>query len=87
MGAMAFTYIAKGMILIGTRYSGESGARRLARAGLRPGNDRDDEGRGREDVQAPRGHADSRAVGQTREHTPEQLHSSVAGQLDQKSRT
>ncbi|MBX3238131.1 MAG: molybdopterin-dependent oxidoreductase, partial [Nitrospiraceae bacterium] len=32
----AFTYIAKGMILIGTRYSGESGARRLREQGYAP---------------------------------------------------
>ena len=32
----AFTYVAKGLILIGTRYSGEAGARRLREQGYAP---------------------------------------------------
>ncbi|MFO0768645.1 MAG: hypothetical protein U0231_18125 [Nitrospiraceae bacterium] len=50
----AFTYVAKACIVIATRYSGESGARRLREQGLCPGNDRDDEGRGRAVLQASR---------------------------------
>ena len=78
----AFTYAAKGCILIATRYSGEAGARRSPGAGLCAGNDRDDEGRGGALLQASRRHAGARHHRQDDEHAVQRWSVAAAGFLD-----
>ena len=78
----AFTYAAKAMIIIATRYSGEAGARRLREQGYAPEMIEMMKGAGTRTLQASRRHAGPRHHRQDGEHPHERGRQRAAGHLD-----
>ena len=78
----AFTYAAKAMIIIATRYSGEAGARRLREQGYAPEMIEMMKGAGTRYVQASRRHAGPRHPRQDGQHPHERGRQRAAGHLD-----
>ena len=83
----AFTYVAKGAVLIATRYSGEAGARRLREQGYAPEMIEMMKGAGVRLLQASGRYAGARHRGQNDEHPLQRRMSAVAGLLDSQSRS
>ena len=78
----AFTYAAKAMIIIATRYSGEAGARRLREQGYAPEMIEMMKGAGTRMFQASRRHAGPRHHRQDGQHPDERGRQRAAGHLD-----
>ena len=78
----AFTYAAKAMIIIATRYSGEAGARRLREQGYAPEMIEMMKGAGTRCFQASRGHAGAGDHRQDGQHADERGRQCALGHLD-----
>jgi hypothetical protein len=78
-GIRPFTYVAKGLIVIGTRYSGEAGARRFREQGYAPEMIEMMKGAGVRTFKTPRRYADPRHDGEACQYQVQQLRVAVVG--------